>query len=259
VHDVAHAAARRATKVVVLPTLGQRPSEADYHTRNGTTFHVPQNGQRGVLLRTGAQAKSGPPRGHRRQAAILDPQDWDLDADKTGLKPHGDSAGPIEARGNPSGDGHGGGRDGEGARHERNVLAPLRWLDAKGSQPDAAAQALVEVITQLQGRAHPSAGDRSLALRSKLSTADWAKTARHHLASEGAAPVTLAAVREALLTASPADWSERSRSESVRLWLPVFLLNLSRPRRGAQLAQAQATLQLLERGGISKPAGVSGI
>ena len=257
-------AAHRVAAVAPTGAVAQHPQghlEGEHQHRHGTHFHAPKPGQRGASLRGGPAPKKAAPQRRRQRAknADLDDDEPDVHVDDGDSQRIG--SGLSEAQFDEGSEGDRDGRDGEGTRDERRVLASMRWLGARAAQPEAAAPALSEVIARLHGVADGTAGgkagDLSQAPRTVMTVAAWAETARKHLAGQGTAPATLAAVREALLAFAPAAWSEASRSESVRLWLPVFLLNLARPRTQQQLAQAEATLRLLQHARPDQPAAAS--
>ena len=212
-------------------------------------------------MRSGSAPKKAAPQRRRLRAKNPDLDDDESDAHVDDAESQRVGSGLGEAQFDKSSEGDSDARDGEGARDERRVLASVRWLDAGAAQPEAAAPALSEVIARLHGMSAGTAGgkpgDLSQGPRTAMTVAAWAETARKHLAGQGTAPATLAAVREALLAFTPAAWSEASHSESVRLWLPVFLLNLARPRTPQQLAQAEATLRLLQHARPGQPAAPS--
>lgn len=254
-------AAVAPTGAVVQHPHGQLEGH-HHHNHHGTHFHAPKPGQRGASLRSSGAPKKAAPQRRRRRAMNPEMDDEEPDFHVDDAESSRIGAGLGEAQFEKGSDGHDDGRDGEGTRDERRVLASVRWRDAKEAQPEAAAPSLSEVIARLHGMADGSAGGTMgglvLAPRTGMTVAAWAETARKHLAGQGAAPATLAAVREALLAFTPAAWSEASRSESVRLWLPVFLLNLARPRTQHQLAQAEATLRLLQHARPSQAVAASG-
>ncbi len=257
-------AALRVVAVAPTGAVVQHPHGQleGHHTHHGTHFHAPKPGQRGASLRSGPAPKKAAPQRRRSRATNLELDDDEPEAHVEDTESGRLGSGLGEALFDKGSDGHGDGRDGEGARQERRLLASVRWLDAKAAQPAPAAPVLSEVIALLhsmtRGVVPGTDGGMGHAPRGAMTVAAWAETARKHLADKGATPATLAAVREALLAFTPAAWSEASRSESVRLWLPVFLLNLARPRTQQQLAQAEATLRLLQHARPSQPVAASG-
>lgn len=250
-------AAVPAPGAVAQPPQGQGQLEGDHHAPPGAHFHAPKPGQRGASLRSGAPPKKAAPQRRRARSKNLEPDDDEPETHVDDAESTRIGAGLGEAQFDKDGDANSESRDGEGTRQERRVLASARWFEAKAAQPAAAGPALGDVIAQLHRTAQGADGAPGQAPRNALTVAAWAETARKHLASQGTEPATLAAVREALLAFTPAAWSDAARSESVRLWLPVFLLNLARPRTKDQLAQAEATLRLLQRAGGSQPAALS--
>jgi hypothetical protein len=150
----------------------------------------------------------------------------------------------------------------EGARLERRFKIVKQGADLQRFR----------LGTALAPMSHPTMDKIAGELRSLVAGASTAaagagiqakafSAARGWLAAAGAgdARVTLATVRESLLKSTAPTGHPSLHTESARLWLPAFLLNLNKPRTPLQQQRAIETLDLMARAtGRKRPGGSTG-
>ena len=155
------------------------------------------------------------------------------------------------------GDEQGGG--GQGSHQERRfaVIARNRLVQPVVHDDELAAQQLLTRTRVAQSLADVAPALRAAALHGRGSLASlFVRVSQAWHTSRGASLpaelATLAGVKAALVPSAaseltPADAGFDERRAAASLWLPVYLLNLNRPRSAAQRTQAADRLALIDR------------
>lgn len=152
------------------------------------------------------------------------------------------------------------GTDGDGSQQERRfaVIAHARRMPSITGDDDSATKRLLESARTARTLDELAPALRAAVMHGSTSlSALFVRVAHAWQASrdggERREAATLTRVKAALLSAAagvqPSDHAGLGeRCAAAALWLPVYLLNLSRPRRPAQRQLAAERLALIERG-----------
>jgi len=235
---------------------GQDSSEPNSQLYGGCLFRAPHGGHRGSPARP-ARAMKKPPAPRRKSKS--QPAETGEEGDLPEPEHAHDS---YEARRirdgfdmsaeDASRDSNSSGNSGEGARQERRYVVAGRW-HAAGRLLPAVPTGPVSDLGEMVGRLHAIASGHAKAPPGQTIASAFAQAGRLGLATAAEAPATLASVREALTALACTGSASASQNEAALLGLPVFLLNMSRPRTAAQSAQAVAVQSLLEAGLAHRP------
>jgi hypothetical protein len=246
------------------PTLRQPGTATTSHEpqASGTAalFRAPRHSRGAAPLRaalTGTRLQQRRPARRAARGNAGDAFGFDLD-DENDAAPNTDAQTTMTLD-TSLGGGEGQGGDREGSQQERRFTFMAR--SRRGDLAAAGSRAPDELLSDV--RAARSLDELAQALRPALTPGRTGlagvlvSVARAWQASrvEGAArePTTLAGVRQALVHAgagvAPAgDTALNERQAAVNLWLPIYLLNLDRPRSAQQRQQALERLAFIERG-----------
>lgn len=230
-----------------------QPQHGHHH---GHRLGAPRNG--GTPMH-GARHRPPPPRAPQPGRAATNsraagPADFDEDgihqSDEDQLRRMEARAKTPEDRGDQNSDG--GSNNNEGKRKERqfaavigktamNRLSLQTWDGVSNAERSTLAGTAASLVAITRGTqaALPGIGVQLGAL---MAARRWMATS-----GKGDARVTLAAVRDVLQSLGPPKSMPVPSAETHHVWLPVFLLNLHKPRTASQQQQAADTLALLER------------